>query len=48
MIDLVLHTLLEAKTYKVGVYVNLPEKVIKWLIAHATATFQTEPRLLEL
>lgn len=34
-IDMILHQLNEASTLKVGTYINLPEKAIKWIIKEA-------------
>jgi len=33
--DMILHTLLEATNFKVGVFVHLPEKALKWLVRSA-------------
>lgn len=45
---MIIHQLLDAKRLKVGSYVNLNDRAIKWLIKEAQQIFKKEPMLLEL
>jgi len=47
-LDMILHQLNEAQTFKVGTYVNLPDKAIRWLIKEVQDIFKKEPTLLEI
>ena len=46
--EMILHTLLEASNNKVGCYVNLPERAIKWLVRSAQVAFKKEASFIEL
>uniref|UniRef100_A0A7S3FTV2 Serine/threonine-protein phosphatase n=1 Tax=Strombidium rassoulzadegani TaxID=1082188 RepID=A0A7S3FTV2_9SPIT len=45
---MILSQLTDAKNQKIGTYVNLNDKAIKWLIKEAQLIFRKEPMLLEL
>lgn len=45
---MILHQLNEAQSLKVGTYINLPEKSIKWIIKEAQEIFKKESTLVEL
>ncbi len=45
---MILFMLNEASSFKVGTYVNLHEKAIKWLIREAQEILKKEPTLIEL
>jgi hypothetical protein len=47
-IQMIIHELLDAKKQRVGTYVNLNERAIKWLVKEAQLVFRKEPMLLEL
>jgi serine/threonine-protein phosphatase PP1 catalytic subunit len=47
-LDMILLQLNEAQTMKVGTYINLHEKAIKWIIKEVQDIFKKEPSLLEL
>ena len=47
-LDMILHQLNEAQNLKVGTYINLPERAIKWLIKEAQEILKKEPTLIEL
>ena len=47
-LDMILHQLNEAQSLKVGTYINLPEKSIKWIIKEAQEIFKKESTLVEL
>jgi len=40
--------LTEAQTFKVGTYINLHDKAIRWLIKEAQEILKKEPTLLEI
>ena len=45
---MILFQLLEVQNQKVGTYVNLHEKAIRWLIRESQDIFKKEPSLIEL
>ena len=47
-VDFIMDQLLDAKKLKVGTYIVLPEKAIRWLVKETLAIIKNEPSLLEL
>jgi serine/threonine-protein phosphatase PP1 catalytic subunit len=47
-IDMILHQLTDAQNMKVGTYINLHDKAIRWVIKEAQEIVKKEPTLLEL
>lgn len=47
-LDMILHQLNDAQNQKIGTFVNLNEKAIRWVIREAQEIFKKEPSLLEL
>ena len=45
---MILHQLTEVQNLKIGTYINLHEKSIRWLIKEAQEILKKEPSLLEL
>ena len=45
---MILYQLNEANSLRVGTFINLPEKAIKWLIREARTIFSNEHSLVEL
>ena len=48
MLDIVIFQLLEAKTFKVGTFIDIHEKSIKYIVKEAVEVFKNESTLLEL
>lgn len=46
--DMILFMLNEANNFKVGTYIELPDKAVKWLIKEVQEIFKAESTLLEL
>lgn len=47
-LDMILHMLNEATKFKVGTYVEIPDKAIRWIIKEVQDIFKHESTLLEL
>lgn len=47
-LDMILFMLTDAQNQKVGTYVNLHDKAIRWLIKEAQEILKKEPTLLEI
>lgn len=47
-LDMILYQLNEANSLRVGTFINLPEKSIKWLIREARSIFSEEHSLVEI
>ena len=47
-IDMILHQLTDAQNLKVGTFVNLHDKAIRWVIKEAQEILKKEPSLLEI
>jgi len=47
-IDMILHQLTDAQNLKVGTFVNLQDKAIRWIIKEAQEILKKEPSLIEI
>jgi hypothetical protein len=47
-IDMILHQLTEAQNLKVGTFINLHDKAIRWIIKEAQEILKKEPTLIEI
>ena len=47
-LDMILYQLHDAKNQRVGTFINLPDKSIRWIIKEAQEIFKKEPTLLEI